>query len=74
MTATGRSRSNIRRQIPGSRRKRLSRATVQRGSPGRIRRQPPSATTTGTRPDCPAALRLPGLRRGRTQRQITQAG
>ncbi|RWT56567.1 hypothetical protein DN589_09190 [Klebsiella quasipneumoniae subsp. similipneumoniae] len=39
--------------------------------PGRIRRQPPSATTTGTRPDCPAALRLPGLRRGRTGCQIT---
>ncbi|MCS5948715.1 hypothetical protein LNP05_22675 [Klebsiella pneumoniae subsp. pneumoniae] len=27
------------------------------------RRQPPSCTNTGTRPDCPAALRLPGLRR-----------
>lgn len=32
VTATGRYRSDIRRQIPGSRRKRLSRATVQRGS------------------------------------------
>jgi hypothetical protein len=32
VTATGRCRSDIRRQIPGSRRKRLSRATVQRGS------------------------------------------
>ncbi|PUG98781.1 hypothetical protein DBL00_16665 [Klebsiella quasipneumoniae] len=42
--------------------------------PGRIRRQPPSGTNTGNRPDCPAALRLPGLRRGRTRRQITQAG
>ncbi|AWB64343.1 hypothetical protein CUC76_23600 [Enterobacteriaceae bacterium S05] len=39
--------------------------------PGRIRRQPPSGTNTGTQPDYPAALRLPGLRRGRTRRQIT---
>ncbi|EGF64580.1 hypothetical protein HMPREF9538_00964 [Klebsiella sp. MS 92-3] len=35
------------------------------------RRQPPSCTNTGTRPDCPAALRLQGLRKGRTRRQIT---
>ncbi|PXH19479.1 hypothetical protein EAO28_24235 [Klebsiella pneumoniae] len=38
---------------------------------GRIRREPPSGTNTGTRPDCPAALRLPGLRKGRTRCQIT---
>ncbi|QBL48612.1 hypothetical protein BMD99_008615 [Klebsiella sp. PO552] len=71
MTATGRCRSDIWRQIPGSRRKRLSRATVQRGSVGRIRREPPSGTNTGTRPDYPAALRLPGPGRGRTRCQIT---
>ncbi len=68
VTATGRYRSDIRRQIPARGVNALA------GLPFSAvpeRRQPPSCTNTGTRPDCPAALRLPGLRKGQTRCQIT---